>query len=301
MRIYNHFRLRKGDGRIYRRSAVMKDFSYLIENFFTHKDFLAPADQMPGTLFTPLHAVFSAVVLAIVVLSAIYVAKHPKKIRPVFTAIWITLVVLEVVVVTWESLSGKQHGLDLTTNLSLYPCSIFMYAMPFAIWGKGILRQMSCGYVCTLGLLGAAVNFFYPAIRLSVYSCISFAGFHTFLYHGSMLFTCLVMLISGYHRYTGIHRWWEMLLPCVPTLAVSIPANIINFSPIRADYMFFRGKFPLLASIFDDTHEVVITLVLYALYIVIPALFYLPSFLSQRKKAARRQEEKEEPTPVYPH
>lgn len=262
----------------------MKDFHYLIENFFTNKDFLVPADQIPGTLFTPLHFLFAGVLLCIIVCSAVYVSRRKQLIRPVFTVLLITLVVFEAIIVAWESLSGAVVGLDLQNSLSLYPCSIFMYTMPFAIWGKGTAKRIACGSICTLGLLGASVNFFYPAIQLSSYSCISFPGIHTFFYHGTMLFTCLVMLMSNYHRYTGVQHWWELFYPCIPSLIVSIPANIINYSPIDADYMFFRGHFPLLAAIFGDTPEIVITLVLYGLYIFVPTLFYLPSYIHGKRK-----------------
>ena len=208
----------------------MKDFSYLIQNFFTHKDYLVSADLIPGTLFTPLHYVFSTILLTIVIASAVYVAKHKHLMKPVFASVWAFLVVFEVVIITWESVSGKTVGLDLQSNLSLYPCSLFLYTMPFAIWGKGIWKKMACGSVCTLGLLGSSVNFFYPAIRLSSYSCISFVGFHTFLFHGSMHFTCLAMLFSDYHRYNHAHTWQDLFLPCIPTLLLSIPANIVNYT-----------------------------------------------------------------------
>ena len=264
----------------------MQDFCYLIENFFTHKDFLLPAEQIPGTLFTPLHFIFSSIALAIVILSAIYVAKHKKLIKPVFIAVLITLVAFEFIIVTWESVSGKEVGLDLTSNLSLYPCSIFMYAMPFAIWGKGLPKRMACGYVCTLGLLGSAINFLYPAVRLSTYSCISFPGFHTFIYHGTMLFTCLVMLLSNYHRYTKIDHWWEMFLACIPTMIVSIPANIVNYSHLNTDYMFFKGHFALLSIIFKGASEIAVTIIVYLLYIIIPSLFYLPSYVKRKRARA---------------
>ncbi len=262
----------------------MKDFGYVIDNFFTHKDYLVPANQIPGTMYTPLQFVFVAVLLAFIIATAIYVAKHKRLIKPVFTGIWITLVILEVLIVAWDTFSGKNKSFDLAVNLSLYPCSIFMYAMPFAIWGKGNVKKMACGYVCTLGLLGAAINYIYPVARLTTYSCISFAGFHTFFYHGSMLFACLVMLISGYHRYTNVTHWWELLLPSVMSLVVSIPANIINYSSINADYMYFRGKFPLLAKLCGGVSEVKITFVIYILYIVIPALFYLPSYVAYKRR-----------------
>ena len=43
----------------------MKGFGYLLKNFFTHKDFIAEdvrAGLVPGTLFTPLHFIFSAII-----------------------------------------------------------------------------------------------------------------------------------------------------------------------------------------------------------------------------------------------
>ncbi len=264
----------------------MKDFHYLIHNFFTHKDFLVPPEQIPGTLFTPLHFAFAGCLLLLVVISAFFVSRRKRLIRPTFIVLWAMLVVLEPIIVYWESTSGKTVALDLATNLSLYPCSIFMYVMPFAIWGRGNWKRMACGYVCTLGLLGSAVNFLYPAVRLVSYSCISFSGFHTFFYHGTMLFTCLVMLMSGFCGYRAEH-WWELFLPCIPSLLLSIPANIVNYSPIQGDYMFFRGQLPLVAAIFGDASEITVTVVLYLLYIFIPALFYLPSFLRQKVRASR--------------
>ncbi len=262
----------------------MKDFSYVIENFFTHKDFLAPPSQIPGTIGTPMSLIFEAVLLAIIIFGAIYVSKHPKIIKPLFIGQWISLVIWEVIIIYWDSVAGKTIGWNLAVNLSLYPCSIFMYAMPFAIWGKGVWKKIGCGYVVTLGFLGAAINFLYPVAKLTNYSCISFAAFHTFYFHGTMLFTWLVMLISGYHRYTNVQHWWELFLPCVLSLIVSIPSNIINYSAINADYMYFRGQFPIVAKIFAGANEVTITLVLYVLYIFIPALFYLPSYISQKRK-----------------
>ncbi len=262
----------------------MKNILFLFQNFFTNKDFLPPASQLSGTLFTPLHFLFSGILLTLVILSAVYVARRRHLIKPAFIGIWVFLVVFEIVIVTWESLSGAVVGLDLKTNLPLYPCSLFLYAMPFAIWGRGKIKTAFCGYVCTLGLLGAAVNFLYPANRLSTYSCISFVGFHTFLFHGGMLFTSLVMLVSGYHRYTGVTHWGELFLPCIPTLLLSIPANLVNYSPIGADYMFFKGEFPPLDRLFAQFRPMETTLLLYALYIFIPALFYLPSYLRRKSR-----------------
>lgn len=265
----------------------MKDLTYVLENFWTHKDFLVSPDQIPGTLYSPMQWVFEAVVLAIIIAAVVYVSRHKRLIKPVFIVNLITLVVLEFIIIYWDSMAGKNPGFDPRTSLSLYPCSIFMYAMPFAIWGRGTAKQAACGYVCTLGLMGALVNFIYPVTRLATYSCISFPAFHTFYFHGSMLFTCMVMLMSGYHSFRNVDRWWELFLASLPGLIVSIPANLVNYSPIDADYMYFRGKFPLVAGIFSGMSDVMVTAIIYVLYLFVPAMFYLPSYLAQRKSKFR--------------
>ena len=264
----------------------MRTFGFLLRHFFTNRDFLPPAEELPGTLFTPLHIIFATAVLLLVCFLAVRTAQRRQIIRPVLIALWITLLVLEAAIVTWESVTAKDPGLDFRVGLSLYPCSIFMFVLPFAIWGKGSWKKAACGNIFTLGLLGGAVNFFYPVMRLSHYSCISFVGFHTFFYHGAMLFTFLVMLLSRYHSYHAETRR-DLFLPCLPTLLVSIPANIINYT-IGADYMFFRGRLPLLKTILPEMADPLVTLILYALYIFVPVFFYLPSYLRLRlrKKAA---------------
>ena len=272
------------------RRNKLQNFAYVLKNFFTHKDFLVPGSQIPGTLFTPLAIAFSCLVMALVLGCAHAVSgKSREQIRKIFAWHWIAIVVLEIAIVTWESLAAKNVGLDLQTNLSLYPCSLYIYTMPFIIWGKGVWKKMACGYMLTLGLLGALVNFLYPATRLPYYSCISFPGFHTFFYHGSMLFTCIVLLRSGICGYQAVSRR-ELFYPCIPTLLLSIPANLINYSSIDADYMFFRGKMDVVALALPGLGEVEITLVLYGLYILVPALFFLPSYLAERRRVSRMEE-----------
>ena len=115
------------------------------------------------------------------------------------------------------------------------------------------------------------------------YSIISFSAMHSMMYHAVMLFTCLTMLLSGYHRYTNVKSLLDLFLPCIPTLIMSIPANIVNYT-LNTDYMFFRGTTAFLPAIFGETKTIVITLIIYALYIIVPACFYLPSFISQKLK-----------------
>lgn len=262
----------------------MHTLSDLLKNFFTHKDFLPPASELAGTMFTPLHFIFAGIVLAIVIIGALVLAKKSEKtIRITFGVIWAYAVVFEVVKIVWETYAGTDVYFEAGGVLPLYPCSIFMYAMPLAIFGKEIVRYMGYGYVCTLGVLGGAINFFYPANILSHYSCISFAGFHTFFYHGALLFCAIVMLRSGYHSFKKASRAWHLLLPAVPALTVSIPANLVNFSKIGSDYMFFKLNSFFLAPIGAVLPDGITVLIVYALYLLIHAAPYLPYYFKNRK------------------
>ena len=111
----------------------MWSFTNLIRNFFTHKDFLPAAKLLPGTLFTPLHFVTSACWLGLIVLACLLLRKKEEKtIRKVFTVLWVTVVVMEISKILWETFCGADIHFEIGGVLPLYPCSIFMYAMPFA-------------------------------------------------------------------------------------------------------------------------------------------------------------------------
>lgn len=249
----------------------------LFKYFFTNKAYLP--DGLPGTLFTPLHIVFMIILTIGVPLLAFFLRKmDKKKIKILFIVLWITMTVLEVVKIVWESVTNP-NGFDVTGILPLYICSIFMYVMPFAIWAKegSFLRNMACSFICTLNLIGGLVNFVYPVNVLSNYSCISFAGLHTLMYHGTMVFVALLMLMSKYYTFNNIK---EAILAFIPLGIVSIPANIINFT-YNCSYMFFRGGFPF-SLISDHLPWWLWLIVLYAAYALIPFLFYLPSFINNK-------------------
>lgn len=255
----------------------------LLENFFTHKDFLGRLN-LPGKLFSPLHLIFSACLLAAVIILAFAVSKRTEKSRKrILLSLWAFFVVFEIVKTAYESLCGAEPEFEIGGILPLYPCSVYLFSLPFCFSEHRRVRLAACGHLFTMGLIGAAVNFIYPVNVLSNYSCISFMGLHTLSFHGTMLFTMLVMLISGYHSYDSIMNFWELFLPALPMLIVSIPANIVNFSPIGSDYMFFKANSFFLPAIFGGLSDGATTLLAYLLYAILPGLFYLPGYIKNAK------------------
>ena len=259
-------------------------FADLIKNFFTHKDFLPSADKIPGTMFTPLHFIFAAIMALIVIGGILVVRRLPEaKIKIVFAVLWALVTVAEVAKLTWECF-GREFGFELGGSLPVYPCSIWMYAMPFVIWGKGRVREAACGYVCTLGLIGGLINFVYPATILGNYSAISFPGFQTFFYHGAMVFCAFVMMTSGYHRFDHAECIWDCFLSVVPAYIMSIFANTANII-LGTDYMFFRCNSFFLAPIGAALPDALSFLLAYIVYTVFCSSPYLIVYFTKKKKA----------------
>ncbi len=255
----------------------------LFANFFTHKDQLPPPEQWPGTMFSPLQLGYYAVMTALLVFLCIRGAKASERSRKrSFIAIWCVTLVMEPGVMLWETLTSGYF--DWIGGLPLWTCSLFIYTLPFAVWGKGLVRKAACGYICTLGLLGGVINFFYPANILARYSCISLPGVYTLFFHGALVYCAVSMLASGYHSFKDAASWKDLLAPSVPALLMSIPANIVNILFSDADYMFFKLHSFFMEPIGRMLPVPVAMVIVYVLYILVHAAPYIPGFIKNRKK-----------------
>lgn len=245
---------------------------------------MPPPENWPGTLFTPLQIIFCALVAVFIGFACVRSAQKSAVWRKkVYVILWLIMLVTEPGIVLWEAFAGKSFYIDWTSALSLWPCSIFLYTLPFAVWGKGKVQQAAYGYICTLGLLGGAVNFVYPATYLSRYSCLSMAGFRTIFFHGSMVYTAVTMLLSGEYSYGGVTRWQQLLLPAVPALLVGVLANLANVLFPGSDYMFFRMASFFFAPVGRMLPGWLCALLVLVIYLIIHAVPYLPSYLKNRK------------------
>ena len=81
---------------------------------------------------------------------------------------WGILVVWEIVGFYYDSYAGYMAHLDLRDGLALYPCSIYLYVMPLVFWGDEFGKKVAYGYLLTLGMLGAVVNFYFKIGRAHV-------------------------------------------------------------------------------------------------------------------------------------
>ena len=255
----------------------------MFKYFFTHKSYL-PSD-ISGKLFSPLHIIFAVVIATCVILLAIFLRKiNVKKIKILFICIWVVTLVLEVAKILWETFSGPD-GFYVGGYLPLYPCSIFMYVMPFIIWCKkeSFCYKSASGYLCTIGFIGALVNFIYPQNVLSNYPCYTFAGLHTLIYHALMLFVVLLLLLSKQYDYKKIT---DGFLALIPLFITAIPATIVNYL-CNASYLFLRGGIFPFSAIHAAMPEALYVVLMIVGYFLASFIFYLPYWIAKRIKKSK--------------
>ena len=200
--------------------------------FFTISDMLGRS----GPFNNCIDYIIWYIALAFLTIGAIFILRKknsPKAIKLSLIIFWVIAVVADIIKII---VSITTDSFVLTGSLPLYICSIFMYAMPFAIWGKGKIKDIACTYVCTIGLFGAIMNYIVPSVTLN-YSLFSFWGLHTTIYHSMLLIVPFVMLCTGYHKIKIKDFGWAFLGFVILTISVVAIDYII-----KADYMYFRTE-----------------------------------------------------------
>ena len=115
------------------------------------------------------------------------------------------------------------------TELPLWTCSIYLFAMPLSLFSKNEKVKDACnGFICSISMLGGFINFLF-----SRESLFSFLGLHTFVYHFILLITPIVMLVSGYYKPKFKDYVGAVLIFVIYAIPVFVFDNIF-----QQDYMF---------------------------------------------------------------
>lgn len=141
--------------------------------------------------------------------------------------------VLELVKIGWESYYDITTGRGFNAEglLPIYTCSLLIYLLPLAAWGKGRARDCALAFLTTIGMLFGAIGVIY-CNGLNFYPFWTFGAFYSLYFHTSMFLTGVVLLASGYVR----PEWKNVRLSFIPVAAlalIAVPADYI----LSTDYM----------------------------------------------------------------
>ena len=145
----------------------------------------------------------------------------------------IVMPVLEITKVTWESWwdVSTGRGFNWTGLLPIYTCSLFMYALLVAAWGKGRAREYCLSFITTVGLLYGAVGIVY-CNGLNWYPFWTFGAFYSLFFHTSMFATGFFLLATGYKK-LELNDAFKAMVPVLVLCVVTVPVDYI----LHTDYM----------------------------------------------------------------
>lgn len=163
-----------------------------------------------------------------------------RKTQPL-TVLKITSVLIIGLEVIKYLLIGRDRGHLPVHQFPFQLCSYSLYAMPLVAFGRKAWREAFLPFAYGVGMVAALLVFAYPATVLGkAYFWFPFEGdwlpFHSFIYHGVMLFFSLYLVMSKWYRpvYYDIVKAFIILFIAV---AISGVMNII----LDTNYMFLQN------------------------------------------------------------
>ncbi len=186
------------------------------------------------------------------------------KVQAVFTA------VLEVVKISWESYYDitTGQGFNAAGLLPIYTCSLLIYMLPLAAWGKGKLRDCALAFLTTIGMLFGAIGVIY-CNGLNFYPFWTFGAFYSLYFHMSMFLTGVILLSSGYAR----PEWKNVGLSFLPISLLALIAIPVDYA-LNTDYMqLYSGSG---VPLYEDLAARLAARGLRPIYTLIMLLTYLP-------------------------
>lgn len=209
--------------------------------FFDYKYNIA---GFSSDLFGTQHIVFIllAYILTFLVSYLFRKARH-ERISLGLRILSVTMVLLEATKISWETYYDVTTGRGFNSFglLPVYTCSLFIYTLLCAAWGRGKVREYSLSFISTVSLLYGAVGVIY-CNGLNWYPFWTFGAFYSLFFHTTMFATGVFLLMTGYVKPT----WTDSFKAFVPILLLSLVAIPINHR-LHSDYMliYSGGGVPL--------------------------------------------------------
>ena len=204
-------------------------------NFFDYKsnlDGYHGQDYMSTGQF-----IFLGIATIVIILLCIFLRKiNHKKIDLFLKTLAIAIPLLEIIKIVVESYFDiKLNGsFNYSGLLPLYTCSLFIYTLPIAAFGKGKAKECCLSFITTLGIFAGLTNFVMASILLTY----PFFNFHTFVslnFHFWMTFTGVFLICSKYY----VPKWSDIIKGFIPVVLLSLIVIPIDYI-FEFDYMFYR-------------------------------------------------------------
>jgi len=244
------------------------------------REFIAPSiwwgkqDNSFG-LWGPVHLSLLGLSVAMIVLIIVFRKKisnqtHILKYLEISLYVWWALEIIKISMFFITTTNITQGWREV---LPLYMCSIFLYALPLSVFGKGIFKDIGDYFLVSLSIIGGAATLVNSTVLLN-YPDWSFYSLHSLLFHKAMVVTGVLLLSIGYTKLEIKKFYFPMFLIVITAVPAVIVNNIVN-----TDYMLMHHAWgaPILqdiAATMGQVFQIFLMLFLYALLSFFAVGFY---------------------------
>ncbi len=222
-------------------------------------------------LFSTPHLIYIGMVFVLGFLASWLLRKTShRKIDVLLKVLFVFSAVLEITKISWESYYDITTGRGFNSFglLPIYTCSLYIYTLGFAAFGKGRVKRYALSFLTTIGLLYGGIGVIY-CNGLNFYPFWTFGAFYSLYFHSAMFVTGVFLLMTRYYRL----NWGDALRTMVPILLLCLVAIPVNLY-LGSDYMliYSGGGVPF----YEDLASKLAAKGLRFLYTIIMILTHIP-------------------------
>ncbi len=226
------------------------------------KHFLSPHDEdlyPPCGMFTLAHYISMSIIIVLIVIGLYFTIKSKnfdvKKTCRIFAIIVTTLELCKISFSLFINKSDK-----LNAWLPLAYCSIFIYTLYLAGFGKGKIEKTGYAFLTGGGLIAGAAFLLFPTTSLTLYPVYHFQSIYSMLFHGAMVYIALTILIKQVYIMVPKDTIYYIVYISVYT----VPAIILNII-FDCNFMFYDNPYRMPIQLVVDIYNY--SNVLYTIFI----------------------------------
>lgn len=172
-----------------------------------------------------------------------------RSVRKVLIAATIFSISTEIVKMIF---TGVTYGIEKVEWTPLYFCSCYMYALVMALSKRKPLQNTGLAFLFYGGIIGAAAFFAYPSACIPRYPIYHFMCLRTMLYHGSMIYVGILIVMTGYYKPDRKHfKNFALMIG-----AIGLLAYIINrFTGENFMYISEPLNIPIVETVYEDISQ----------------------------------------------
>ena len=156
-----------------------------------------------------------------------------KLIKECTIFVWI----LEIIMIIYKFTTGDPRNLN--NYMPLYYCSMLLYGGLLSSFGKGVFKKIGDVVLASGTIVGGVVFLILPTTSLPTYPFFHLVSFHSFLYHGIMIYIGLLISMTNYVKLKFSDIKYYAILVLIMCL-VALGLNII----FDCNLMFISKDFP---------------------------------------------------------